>query len=165
MECIPSTSTKAVDLIAAVGHKRMVLLEGDMGNGKTSTLKTLARKSSRHTRLSCSTALTKMCKTYNARPFRQWIQHGFVRFVPNEELGSASWDGPVIICIDEIGKALDGVARALRAFWLERRLGGYDLHPDSIIYATTNFGAEGLGDFLESASDERADVDRIEEVD
>ena len=39
---------QSVDLIAAIGHKRMVLLEGDMGNGKTSTLKTLAKRFPTH---------------------------------------------------------------------------------------------------------------------
>jgi len=35
---------ECVDLIAAVGTKRTVLMQGDMGNGKSSTLKTLHEK-------------------------------------------------------------------------------------------------------------------------
>jgi hypothetical protein len=31
---------------------------------------------------------------------------------------------------------------------LERKVGGYELHPDSIVFATTNLGAEGVGDLL-----------------
>jgi len=31
---------------------------------------------------------------------------------------------------------------------LERKIGSYTLHPDSIIFATTNLGAEGVGDLL-----------------
>jgi hypothetical protein len=139
---------QSVDLIAAIGHKRMVLLEGDMGNGKTSTLKTLAKRFPTHKAILFNCP-DKDVQDLQCPSFQTMDTNGFVRFVPHEELG-LHLGGPVIICIDEVGKALDGVARALRAFWLERRLGSYDLHPDSIIYATTNFGAEGLGDFLEA---------------
>ena len=31
---------------------------------------------------------------------------------------------------------------------LERKIGSYTLHPDSIVFATTNLGAEGVGDLL-----------------
>jgi hypothetical protein len=48
--------------------------------------------------------------------------------------------------IDEYGKANPAVKNALLRVILERKIGGYELHPDSIIFATTNLGAEGVGD-------------------
>jgi len=50
--------------------------------------------------------------------------------------------------IDEYGKANPAVKNALLRVMLERKIGGYELHPDSIIFATTNLGAEGVGDLL-----------------
>ena len=40
---------ECVDLIAEVGHKLTVMLEGDMGNGKTTTLDMLAKRFPDHT--------------------------------------------------------------------------------------------------------------------
>mgnify|MGYP003675097425 FL=1 len=39
---------QCVDLIAAVGSKRTVLLEGDMGGGKSSTIRTLSEMFPNH---------------------------------------------------------------------------------------------------------------------
>jgi hypothetical protein len=50
--------------------------------------------------------------------------------------------------VDEYGKANPAVKNALLRVMLERKIGGYTLHPDSIIFATTNLGAEGVGDLL-----------------
>ena len=55
---------------------------------------------------------------------------------------------PVIIMIDEFGKANPAVKNALLRLILERKIGSYTLHPDSIIFATTNKGSEGVGDLL-----------------
>jgi hypothetical protein len=72
---------------------------------------------------------------------------GFVTYATNEELG-AHIKTPVIIDIDEYGKANPAVKNALLRLMLERKIGSYELHPDSIIFATTNLGAEGVGDLL-----------------
>jgi hypothetical protein len=40
------------------------------------------------------------------------------------------------------------VKNALLRVMLERKIGGYELHPDSLVFATTNLGAEGVGDLL-----------------
>ena len=80
--------------------------------------------------------------------FSELDQNGqFVRFVTNEELG-LHIDGPVIIMIDEFGKANRSVQNALLCLMYERKMGSRHLHPESIVYATTNLGAEGVGDLL-----------------
>ena len=68
---------------------------------------------------------------------------GFVRYLTNEELGVHN-DKPVILMIDEYGKANPAVKNALLRLLLERKIGSYTLHPDSIVFATTNLGAEGV---------------------
>jgi MoxR-like ATPase len=72
---------------------------------------------------------------------------GYVTYLTNEELG-AHHDKPVILMIDEYGKANPAVKNALLRLMLERKIGSYTLHPDSIVFATTNLGAEGVGDLL-----------------
>jgi hypothetical protein len=71
----------------------------------------------------------------------------FVTYATNEELG-AHHNGPIILMIDEYGKANPAVKNALLRLMLERKIGSYELHPDSVIFATTNLGAEGVGDLL-----------------
>ena len=71
----------------------------------------------------------------------------FVTYSTNEELG-AHHGGPIILMIDEYGKANPSVKNALLRLMLERKIGSYTLHPESIIFATTNLGAEGVGDLL-----------------
>jgi len=70
-----------------------------------------------------------------------------VKFVPNEELG-VHLGKPIILMVDEYGKANPAVKNALLRLMLERKIGGYTLHEDSIVFATTNLGAEGVGDLL-----------------
>jgi hypothetical protein len=71
----------------------------------------------------------------------------YVTYATNEELG-AHHKAPIILMIDEYGKANPSVKNALLRLMLERKIGSYELHPDSVIFATTNLGAEGVGDLL-----------------
>lgn len=57
-------------------------------------------------------------------------------------------DRPIILMIDEYGKANPAVKNGLLRIMQERSVGGYQMHPDSLIFATTNLGAEGVGDVL-----------------
>jgi MoxR-like ATPase len=60
--------------------------------------------------------------------------------------------------IDEYGKANPAVKNALLRLMLERKIGSYTLHPDSIVFATTNLGAEGVGDLLPAHARNRMTV-------
>jgi hypothetical protein len=66
-------------------------------------------------------------------------------FIPNEEFGF-HFKKPVVIMLDELGKAKGGVMNACLRLMQERQLGTYELHPDSIVFATTNLAVEGIGD-------------------
>lgn len=128
------------------GHQRTMLVQGHMGTGKSSLLNTLARELPSHTPcyFDCTTkdlgdiTIPKMSELDGA---------DYVAYATNEELG-AHIDKPIILMIDEYGKANPAVKNALLRLMLERKIGGYTLHPDSIIFATTNLGAEGVGDLL-----------------
>jgi len=137
---------QCVAAIKAVGKLRTILLEGDMGNGKSSTLRTLADDLPNHTPcyFDCT---TKDIGDLNLPNMTVMNEQGYVTFVPNEELG-AHLGKPIILMIDELGKANPAVKNALLRVMQERMVGSIKLHPDSIVYATTNKGSEGVGDML-----------------
>jgi energy-coupling factor transporter ATP-binding protein EcfA2 len=128
------------------GSKRTILVQGHMGTGKSSLLRTLAKALPDHTAcyFDCT---TKDLGDITIPQLQTLDDQGFVRYVTHEELG-LHLGKPIILMIDEYGKANPAVKNALLRLLLERKLGSYDLHPDSIIFATTNLGAEGVGDLL-----------------
>lgn len=133
-------------LIKNGGNKRTVLVQGHMGTGKSSLLKTLGLDLPTHTQ--CYFDCTTKDLGDISIPSLQAIEtDGCVRFIPNEELG-VHLDKPIILMIDEYGKANPAVKNAMLRVILERKVGSYELHPDSLVFATTNLGAEGVGDLL-----------------
>lgn len=126
------------------GNKRTVLVQGHMGTGKSSILKTLAKELPDH--IPCYFDCTTKDLGDISIPSLQTIdEHGFVRFVPNEELG-LHFKKPVILMIDEYGKANPAVKNAMLRLMLERKFGTENV--EGIIFATTNLSAEGVGDLL-----------------
>ena len=165
--------SQIANLIKTTGHNRTTLVQGHMGTGKSSLLSILRRELLTHTAcyFDCTTkdlgdiTLPEILKTGLGAGSRlkgkiNPITHdvdlvvtneaagkGYVTYATNEELG-AHHDGPIILMIDEYGKANPAVKNALLRLMLERKIGSYELHPDSVIFATTNLGAEGVGDLL-----------------
>lgn len=133
--------------LLAGGNKRTMLVQGHIGTGKSSLLKTLAQQLPDHHAcyFDCTTkdlgdiALPNIAKLDATA--------GYVEFLTNEELGM-HLNKPIILMIDEYGKANPAVKNGLLRVMLERKLAGRELHPDSIVFATTNLGAEGVGDLL-----------------
>ena len=149
---------QATNMIRLTGHQNTVLLQGHMGTGKSSMLKTLASLLPGHTPVyfDCTTkdlgdiTIPKIGSDGSTG-------NDFVKYVPNEELG-LHLEGPIILMIDEYGKANPAVKTALLRLMLERKAAGYTLHKDSIIFATTNKGAEGVGDILPAHARNRITV-------
>ena len=154
---------QCVDAIKAVGRLRTILLEGDMGNGKSSSLTTLAADLPDHTPcyFDCT---TKDIGDLNLPNMAVMNEQGYVTFVPNEELG-AHLGKPIILMIDELGKANPAVKNALLRVMQERTVGSIKLHPDSIVYATTNKGSEGVGDLLPPHARNRIIVVQVRKTD
>lgn len=147
------------NLIATTGHENTILVTGNMGWGKTSIqhmLKkelTKVRPETEYTFVYCD-CTTKDIGDLAVPMFQTMGEDGVVRYATNEELG-LHLDGPVCILFDEVGKANQAVKTGLTRLFLERENWGRKLHPDSIIWATTNKGSEGLGDMLQAHQRDR----------
>lgn len=136
--------------ILAGGNKRTILVQGHMGTGKSSLLRSLAKTLPKHT--ACYFDCTTKDLGDITIPQLQTITTDdegttCVKYVTNEELG-VHLNKPIILMVDEYGKANPAVKNAMLRLMLERKIGSYELHPDSIVFATTNLGAEGVGDLL-----------------
>jgi len=155
METIMNTATtmyalgldQAVKLILSVGHKRTILLQGHMGCGKSSSLGMISKERPDYAALYFDCTTKDLGDITIPNIAKMDDGSGYVTYLTNEELG-AHLDKPVIVMLDEFGKSNPAVKNALLRFMLERKIGSYTLHPDSIVYATTNMGSEGVGDLL-----------------
>lgn len=138
---------EAAALIRAAGSEVTFLLEGPMGIGKSSILKMLSEQMPTHRGVYFD-ATTKDVGDLTLPIIPRDESARAVRSLPHEELG-LHLGQPVIVMLDEIGKASPAVRVALTRFMLERTLGGTALPPGSIVFATTNLAEEGLGDLLQ----------------
>ena len=154
---------QCVAAIKAVGKLRTILMEGDMGNGKSSTIHTLADDLPDHTPcyFDCT---TKDIGDLNLPNMAVMNEQGYVTVVLNEELG-AHLGKPIILMMDELGKANPAVKNALLRVMQERTVGSIKLHPDSIVYATTNKGSEGVGAMLPPHARNRVSVVQVRKTD
>lgn len=135
------------DLITATGHLRTTLVQGHMGTGKSSLLRTLKASKPDHVPCYFDCTTKDLGDITLPRIAEAAADAPYVAYATNEELG-AHHDKPIILMVDEYGKANPAVKNALLRLMLERKIGSYTLHPDSIVFATTNLGAEGVGDLL-----------------
>lgn len=143
------------------GAKENLMLQGDLGTGKSSLLKMFMEdgdfKDYSFAYFDCTTKdvgdislpdlqavglLDSSEQDPNADGFDK-----FVRFLPNEEL-KLHEGKPIVLMIDEFGKALPPVKNALLRLIQERSFGNTPLPEGSIVFLTTNLGAEGVGDLL-----------------
>jgi hypothetical protein len=138
---------ETADLIAATGHNRTIIVQGEMGWGKSALLNIIGAmpQFANYTSIyiDCTT------KTDSGDFFMvKYSDHGQTFLtVPHEELG-LHLDGPVILMFDEIGKMPRSAFNAVLRVLYERKYGNMQLHEESIVIATTNLAAEGIGDLL-----------------
>ncbi len=137
---------QTADLIAAIGTVQTVLAQGEMGIGKSSILKILRDKPELKNHMFCYVDITtKDVGDFVVPKIRTMDGVDVCSFIPNEEFGF-HFKKPVVIMLDELGKAKGGVFNACLRLMQERQLGTDELHPDSIVFATTNLSVEGIGD-------------------
>jgi len=151
---------EAANNIVAMGHIFTYVYEGDMGSGKSALLDMVGDSLPNHKKFyfDCT---TKMDSGDVMIPkMKELDGNDFVRFAINEELG-AHLSGPIAVMLDEIGKGNDSLKNALLRFMYERKIGNNELHPESIVFATTNLGAEGVGDILPPHARNRVCVSRL----
>jgi MoxR-like ATPase len=150
---------QTLDLISATGNRRTVLVQGHMGTGKSSLLSALSERFPAHRAcyFDCTTKDLGDITLPRIADGTAAAGGAYVQYATNEELGAHHRE-PIILMIDEFGKSNPGVKLALLRLMLERKIGSYTLHPDSIIFATTNLGSEGVGDLLPAHARNRLTV-------
>ena len=126
------TIDELVNAIKQGGMERTILVQGHMGTGKSSILDILAKDLPTHTPcyFDCTTKDLGDITIPNISKMDDGT--GFVSYLVNEELG-VHHNKPIILMIDEYGKANPAVKLALLRVMLERKIGGYTLHKDSIV--------------------------------
>lgn len=152
------------DSIKFGGHNRTILVEGHMGTGKSTLLWMLDEELPTHKAFYFDCTTKTDAGDIGLPHFNKIEEDGCVTYVPNEELG-LHLDQPIILMIDEFGKANQSVKNGCLRLMLERKWGSKDLHPESIIFATTNMGAEGVGDLLKPHERNRISVVRSRKPD
>jgi len=137
---------QTANLINAVGSRNTVLAQGNMGIGKTSLLKLLTKMNPDHVPIYLDgTTIIDSADLFMVK----YSEDGDTfKTVPLEDLGLHLPDQPVILMIDELGKMNRSAQLACLRLMLERTHGKLRMHPDSIVFATTNKGTEGVGDLL-----------------
>jgi hypothetical protein len=137
-----TTLAEATNLIAAVGAQHTVLVQGEMGCGKSSMLTDLKRRYPDH-HPAYFDLTTKDVGDFMIPA----VTDGVAEFLPNAEFGLHTGK-PVLLMLDEIGKASKSVMNACLRVMLERTVGTQKLPEGSIVFATTNLAQEGLGDSM-----------------
>ena len=112
-----------------------------MGNGKSSMLTTLAEQLPTHRPIYFD-GTTKDLGDIMIPSMQSIETDGCVRMIPHEELG-LHIEGPIILMLDEYGKANPAVKNAMLRLMLERKVGSYSLHPDSISVCHDEQGQRG----------------------
>lgn len=153
---------QAENLIASVGNKRSVLVQGHMGTGKSTLLYSLGKRAAFKDFALCYVdCTTKDLGDVMIPKLKEAEGEDFVRFATNEEFGLHLKGRNIILMLDEYGKANPAVKVALTRLILERKVGSYEMSKDSILFATTNLGSEGVGDILPAHARNRLTVVRL----
>jgi preprotein translocase subunit Sss1 len=149
--------TQTVNLIAAVGHKRTIIVEGENGIGKTALFHALKK-------------LPKFANHIAVDPIdctqlsdgSVWMpdldrENGISRELPNERFGvsknnqrGVNGSKPLLVMLDEIAKAPQFIKNVLAPIVYERRVGAFHFVEGSVVFAGTNLSIEGLGDSIQA---------------
>ena len=160
MELYKSVSLQeCANLIGAIGSDVTVLAQGEMGIGKSSMLKMLQGKFPEHF-VCYGDMTTKDVGDFLVPKIKDINGVEVTSFIPNEEFGFHH-NKPIVLMLDEIGKASKGVMNACLRLMLERKLGTYALPEGSIVFATTNLASEGIGDMLPPHARNRMSVVKV----
>ena len=153
------TLAQATNLVATCGMNTTTLLRGQPGIGKSSILRSLARSMPDY--LPCYVDVANLDLGDLAMPVvdRETMT---TSYAPNARFGvSPKQKRPVLLMLDELGKASRPVLNMLLPVILERRLGDLDLPEGSIVFATTNLDTDGVGDNIPAHAYNRMTVCNI----
>lgn len=142
------TLKQFADAIATVGSEVTIIGQGEPGIGKSAMLNVLSERFPDYATAYIDCTLLDLGDF--ALPFTV-EENGLrvTRFAPNARFQLQS-DKPVIVMLDEIGKAMKAVKNVLLTLMLEQRIGDLKLPKGSIVFGTTNMASDGVGDSLEA---------------
>jgi hypothetical protein len=130
-----------------------VIGQGEPGIGKSSMLKVLAKQYPEYAIAYIDCTLLDLGDF--ALPYTEVVENGLTgvnkvtKFAPNARFKMHEGK-PVIVMLDEIGKAMKAVKNVLLTLMLEHRIGDHYLPEGSIVFGTTNLMSDGVGDMLEA---------------
>ena len=127
--------------------KNTLIIEGDNGCGKSSILKTLDAELPKHKAIYFDCTTKADAGDLMMPKFKDLDGNDYVTFATNEELGVHLKNQPLIIMVDEVGKN-KSLQNPMNRLFQERMIGMNKLHPDTLVFATTNKGSEGVGDMF-----------------
>lgn len=127
-------------LVGAVGNAQTIVVEGQPGIGKTAMANILAKRLKMN-------ALVVDCATMvdGGDVTIPWMEQGVFTHKPNSMFGTHA-DVPMVICLDEIGKANKSVIAAITPILRDHKVAGIPLPAGSIVYATSNNVSDMVGD-------------------
>ena len=151
------SASQVVSLVAAIGDKRTVIVEGENGIGKTALFHALRK-------------LPKFANHIAVQPIdctqlsdgSVWMpdldrENGVSRELPNERFGVSASNQlgvnnskPILVGLDEIAKAPQFIKNVLAPIIYERRVGNYHMPEGSVVVCFTNLSIEGLGDSIQA---------------
>lgn len=134
--------------IGTVGKEVTIIGRGEPGIGKSSMLKVLEKRYPDYEVAYIDCTLLDLGDF--ALPYTEAVGDMKVtKFAPNARFKMQS-DKPVIVMLDEIGKAMKAVKNVLLTLMLEHRIGDHYLPEGSIVFGTSNLLSDGVGDMLEA---------------
>ena len=136
--------SQAANLIRNVGTTNTLLLRGQPGIGKSSILQTLERELPDYQ--ICYIDVANLDLGDLGMPVIDkdtMVTH----YAPNARFGVGKGQTrPVVLMLDELGKASRPVLNMLLPVILENRIGDVPLPTGSIVFGTTNLDTDGVGD-------------------
>jgi len=141
--------TQAADLVTHAGDKVTFLLQGEPGIGKSAMLPPIAKATGlKPVYIDCT--LLDVGDVQMPR-----VSDTTVNFVPN---GMFVSDQPLLVMLDEIGKAPRAVQNVLLPLAYEHRVGAHHLPEGSRVFCTTNLSTDGVGDRVEAHAVNRMSI-------
>lgn len=140
--------------IAALGATNTILLTGQPGVGKSSLLAQLVRQLPGH----CPAYIDCACLDLGdlAMPMVD-RETCTTSYAPSRRF-QVHQTQPIVLMLDELGKAPRPVLNMLLPTLLERRLGDVTLPAGSLVFATTNLATDGVGDNIPAHAHNRMTV-------
>lgn len=146
---------EAANLVATCGTTNTFIFEGEPGIGKSSMRDPIMSK----LRWAPERFIYIDAALLDVGDLQMPANRGeHIEFLPNKMF---KHDEPVVVFVDEIGKASRPVKNALLTLLLERRVGSTYLPEGSMVFGATNMATDGVGDVFEAHGKNRVSFMRI----